>query len=101
MTHQRTFFDDEFDTDMAAKRLARSSDPPTSHEAAEEAVSSGRLSRQCQIILHLLEGGPCSSSRLAAAAQNNTARISDLRRKGYAIEAYRHGGEWWYRLRDG
>jgi len=98
MHRQRSFFDEEFSADMEAKRLARRDDPPTSHEAARELVASGRLSRQCQIILDLLEVGPCSSSRLAGVAQNNTARISDLRRKGYAIEAYRHDGEWWYRL---
>jgi hypothetical protein len=35
---QRSFFDDEFDRDMGAKKLARRDDPQTSHAAAAEIV---------------------------------------------------------------
>ena len=33
---QKTFFDDEFESDMQLKRMARKSDPDTSHQAAVE-----------------------------------------------------------------
>jgi hypothetical protein len=97
---QRTFWDDEFRSDMDAKRLARRSDPETSHEAAREAVESGRLSKQCEQILERLRCGPAPSSELAAIAQKYTGRISDLRKRGYRIDARHDGGEWWYVLKE-
>lgn len=98
MTHQRTFFDSEFQQDMQAKRLARRTDPATSHEAAREAVKSGRLSTQCQAILELLRQGPASSSELATISLKYSGRVSDLRKKGHHITATRDGGLWWYTL---
>jgi hypothetical protein len=52
------------------------------------------------MILYRLQGGPCSGAALVQLARKYTARISDLRKKGYKITAYRHHDDWWYRLED-
>jgi hypothetical protein len=101
MSEQRTFWDDEFVQDMEAKRHARRSDPPTSHEAAREAIESGRLSAQCQKILDRLRLGPAPSSELASIALKYTSRISDLRKRGHQIDASFLTPEWWYELKSG
>jgi hypothetical protein len=102
MDRQKTLWDDEFFADLEAKRLARRTDPATSHQAAADLVNSGRLSRQCEIILHRLQQGPATSSELAALSIKYTGRISDLRKRGFNIQCERGGsgecGEWMYFL---
>jgi hypothetical protein len=100
MNHQRSFFDDEFSADMEAKRHARRTDPPTSHEAAEDLVKSGRMEGQCAEILQRLRKGKASSEDLAYYSLKYTARISDLRQRGYVIEASQDEGVWWYTLKE-
>lgn len=100
MDRQRSFFDAEFDADQQAKRHARRTDPPTSHEAAEELVRSGQMDGQCREILDRLRKGPASSTDLAYYSLKYTARVSDLRRRGYTIKATRSGEVWWYTLEE-
>lgn len=101
MNRQRTFFDDEFAADMEAKRHARRTDPATSHQASEDVVHSGRLSRQCEAILERLQRGPATSAELAELALKYSGRISDLRRAGHKIQCSRGVmGEWIYFLYD-
>lgn len=95
---QRSFWDDELGRDLEIKRHARRDDPPTSHEAAEELIESGRVPAQCKAILDRLRIGPAPSSQLAAICLNYTARISDLRQRGHKITCSRAGAEWWYTL---
>lgn len=101
MDHQRTFFDDEFDADMEAKRHARRSDPANSHLAAKEIVKSGKLSRQCEIILHRLQQGPATTLELSLLSVKYTGRISDLRKAGHHVQCqHNSSGEWVYFLND-
>lgn len=93
---QRTFFDDEFQQDMEVKRHARRSDPATSHQAAEDVVKSGRLSRQCQEILTRITDRWASSCELSEVALKYTSRLSDLRQRGYKIDTKRSDEGWWY-----
>lgn len=95
---QRSFWDDELEADLEIKRHARREDPPTSHEAAEELIESGRVSAQCKAILDRLRIGSAPSSQLAAISLKYTSRISDLRQRGYKITCSRAGAEWWYTL---
>lgn len=101
MDKQRTFFDDEFTDDMEAKRHARRSDPSNSHQAAADIVISGKMWRQCEIILHRLQQGPASSADLAALTLKYTSRISDLRKAGHHIQCqHNSSGHWVYFLYD-
>lgn len=45
-----------------------------------------RLSAQCEQILARLKRGPASNTELSAIAMRYSARIFDLRRRGYKIE---------------
>lgn len=95
MDHQRTFFDDELHADMQVKRHARRTDPETSHQAAEEIIQSGRLGRQCRLILEAITGRWASSAELSDIALKYSGRISDLRARGYEIQV-RRSNQWWY-----
>ena len=44
-----------------------------------------RLSEQCGVILRRLEIGPVTNSELSRIALNYTARLSDLRHKGFDV----------------
>lgn len=100
MDRQKTLWDDEFFADLAAKRHARRTDPATSHQSAADIVGSGRLSRQCDLILTRLRRGPACSLELAAIAIKYSGRISDLRARGYTIEASHEDGVWFYTLKE-
>jgi hypothetical protein len=95
---QKTLFDEELEYDIEVKRHAKRSGPATSKEAAKELAESGRASKQCQLILEMLQKGPVNSAMLAAVSLKYTARISDLRQDGHTIKAERHGEVWWYTL---
>lgn len=97
---QRSFWDDELNADLEIKRHARRENPPTSHEAAEELIESGRMSAQCQAILERLQRRPAMSSELAQLSLKYTSRISDLRQRGHKITCTKHAGEWWYTLEE-
>lgn len=101
MNRQLTFFDDEFYDDLEVKRHARRTDPPTSHQAAEDIVASGKMSAQCAVILAQLRQGPATSLELSKLSLKYTSRISDLRKSGHKIKALRDTlGNWTYVLEE-
>jgi len=65
--------------------ITRKTDPPSSHEAADKLINSGRRASQKQKILARLRQGPATNSELVAMSLNYRARISDLRADGYDI----------------
>lgn len=72
-----------------SKCLARSTDPSTSHEAAEHAVKSGMVAAHCDLIYaSLVMHGPQCAARLAVTtgliAHQVMKRLSDLERTGFA-----------------
>lgn len=84
---QRTFFDDETAKDDAAKRLARSTDAVSSHEAATEHVASGRNGQQCRLVFDCLTRCDGSTSAELAARFGLdrvmvARRLPDLERQG-------------------
>jgi hypothetical protein len=86
---QRTFFDDEFEDDMQAKKFARRADPETSHRAADELVTSGNLSRLQAAALELIQTHPlCTASELEQIAGWQVhKRLGELKRSGRIIVA--------------
>ncbi len=63
-----------------------------------------RLSRQCRMILTRLQNGPAYNGELAKMALKYTQRISEIREKGYRIEAKSvdaKTGLWVYTLLEG
>ena len=70
------------------RRLARNSDPETSHEAAQKAVRSGTVGRQCALVLDLVRAWPNSTSGELAwySAELDryavSRRLADLHTKG-------------------
>ena len=71
--------------------LCRKTDPPTSREAAVKLIESCRRPSQCERILERLRQGSVLNSELSRIALNYTARIGDLRAKGYQIDCVRMG----------
>jgi hypothetical protein len=79
-------------TDWLGRKLRRNTDPAPSHAAAEEAVRSGRVSKQAEQLLGLIGRHPGRDvSGLVAAAEHEglaldraaiSKRLSDLHRKG-------------------
>lgn len=49
-----------------------------------------RLSRQCRLILELLQKGPASNAQLTGIALRYSARIFELREAGYRIRLVSH-----------
>jgi DNA-directed RNA polymerase subunit F len=70
----------------AARKLARSVDPKSSHDAAAAIVESGGDVRQTTAIVELLRLRPASAKELFAIAENYRARVSDARKLGHKIE---------------
>lgn len=67
------------------RRLARKTDPSTSHEAARDLVSSGTLSRRINLALSVLVAHPGSTARELDRHANVTdgavrKRLNDLRK---------------------
>jgi len=50
-----------------------------------------RLSKQCKIVLDRLRSGPATNYDLAAIALKYSARISDIRRAGIAVQNFKRG----------
>ena len=73
---QRTFFDDEFDQDLQAKRLARRTDPRTSHQAAR----SIKVNQLQQKALELIRVHPMMTGRELSgiAGWDAWKRLSEL-----------------------
>lgn len=94
MDTQRTFFDDEFGADMAAKRgQVQPCDPNV------QPSDLPRLTGQNAAILDRLRQGPATNVELAAISLKYTSRLSDLRAAGYAVSCHRgEGGVNTYRL---
>ena len=86
MDRQRTFFDDEHEHDQHAKRLARTTDPETSKQAARELVASGQLGDQQRQTLKLIELFPGSTARelklRGAVIWDPHKRIFELKKLG-------------------
>lgn len=73
------------------KTLARSTDPQTSHEAAEKLVSSGALTKQMTLVLDVLrKHGPCTSAELAERSGLDryvvARRLPDLQKRQRATK---------------
>lgn len=83
--------------------LSKNDHPESSHESEADLKQSGRLNRHCQAILELFEGGAeVTNIQMAEISKNHTARISNLRAAGYAIDITRRdrkSGVCWYRLK--
>lgn len=80
--NQRTFFDDEFDSDQQAKRLARRDDPDTSKLAAEHVAKS--LTARQQQAYDVISAHPgCTSQELRAIVDWDVhKRVCELVRAG-------------------
>lgn len=66
-----------------------------------DAEDAPRLSRQCNVLLERLRRAPLTNVEAAVELRilNLTARVSELRKVGHAVEATRQeGGVWMYRL---
>ncbi len=91
MTQQPTLFDDLYREPLAAPspagsgRLARRTDPKTSHEAAAAIVENGADDSQRTKILDLLRLRPATAKELVGLAVNYRQRVTELRRAGHAI----------------
>jgi hypothetical protein len=82
--NQRGFWDDEIKRDNDAKRLARTNDPDTSHEAAKNTVESGQFESQCRQTLALVKQFPdCSATELGRMVMfKPRRRLRVLERQG-------------------
>lgn len=81
---QLGFWDKEFEADMQCKRLARSSDPQTSHAAAEHIVRSGRVRSLQTIAFNAIVCNPGkTASELAqiTGEANLHKRMAELERQ--------------------
>ena len=58
MSKQLTMFESFDEKERLATPLARRTDPPTSHAAAQSAVQSGLISRQCRECLEVVRMHP-------------------------------------------
>lgn len=82
---------------------ARTTDPDSSHRAADRLERSGELTRQARIVLALLECFPGLSSKQLAEASRGTEsvldryqvarRLPDLERAGYARRSKEQDGD--------
>lgn len=90
--NQRTFFDDDVASDMAAKRNATSGPP------VEDVP---RTKGQALEILARLRQGPATNTELTQICLRYSARIHELRRSGHTISGVRgSGGVWVFTLED-
>ena len=89
MGRQLTFFDDEHSDDLEAKRLARRSDPETSHAAAKRL--HGKLSRRFNQAVALIAAHPDHTGRELnhLGGFDCHKRLADLERDGYIFRSGR------------
>jgi hypothetical protein len=72
---------------------------PVELNATVDDRDRARLSRQCLALLARLRQGPATNVELSAVAMRFGARLEELRRAGFCIEAKRgDGGVFTYRL---
>lgn len=84
---------------MSAHRLARTTDPASSHLAAREHVASGRNESQKAEVLEMVRLAflcawqPCTSAEIASICEANrytvARRLADLKAEGKVIQSPR------------
>jgi len=67
-------------------------DPPVTPAAHLDAEDLHRIAGHNGLILRMLHRGPQTNATLAAISLNHTARISNLRGRGFVIECKKLGG---------